>query len=252
MLQLFKIEVSRLFSEIKTYLLDNLVGIADDVLICTGILVGVGSDFFPGRSQEYALIGMILWRVTIVSLQTSCGIVQKELRLGTLEQLMLSNYSFLKLLIVRLEAKMLVESCKLFFSTIVIMLMFNIKIYSKINFGLFILVLLVSCIGTFGMGFVVAGIALVYKKAVALVNSISYFILFFTGTLIPLEMHPKVFSPIAKALPFIWAVNTIQENQLGRSFLLLMILSITWVAFGVGFFKFCNSKILLTGAAGKY
>lgn len=181
MLQLFKIEVSRLFSEIKTYLLDNLVGIADDVLICTGILVGVGSDFFPGRSQEYALIGMILWRVTIVSLQTSCGIVQKELRLGTLEQLMLSNYSFLKLLIVRLEAKMLVESCKLFFSTIVIMLMFNIKIYSKINFGLFILVLLVSCIGTFGMGFVVAGIALVYKKAVALVNSISYFILFFYG-----------------------------------------------------------------------
>ncbi len=107
---------------------------------------------------------MILWRVTIVSLQTSCGIVQKELRLGTLEQLMLSNYSFLKLLIVRLEAKMLVENCKLFFSTIVIMLMFNIKIYSKINFGLFILVLLVSCIGTFGMGFVVAGIALVYKK----------------------------------------------------------------------------------------
>ena len=130
--------------------------------------------------------------------------------------------------------------------------MFNIKIYSKINFGLFILVLLVSCIGTFGMGFVVAGIALVYKKAVALVNSISYFILFFTGTLIPLEMLPKVFSPIAKALPFIWAVNTIQENQLGRSFLLLMILSITWVAFGVGVFKFCNSKILLTGAAGKY
>ena len=249
---LLKIELSRMLSEIKAYLLDNAVSIVDNILICIGLLVGVGSDFFPGRSQGYALIGMRLWRCTIICLQTSCGIIQKELRLGTLEQLMLSSYSFLKLLIVRLEAKMLIEIWKLLLAMLVIAAIFNIKFYNEVNFILIITAFLVSIAGAFGMGFIVAGIALVYKKASALVNSISYFVLFFTGVFIPLELLPDSFSLIAKSLPFIWAINTIQSNQFNYCFVSLVMTSIFWLVLGCIIFKFCNSKILISGTAGKY
>lgn len=249
---LLKIELSRMLSEIKAYLLDNAVSIVDNILICIGLLVGVGSDFFPGRSQGYALIGMMLWRCTIICLQTSCGIIQKELRLGTLEQLMSSSYSFLKLLIVRLEAKMLIEIWKLFLAMLVIAAIFNIKFYNEVDFILIITAFLVSIAGAFGMGFIVAGIALVYKKASALVNSISYFVLFFTGVFIPLELLPDSFSLIAKSLPFIWAINTIQSNQFNYCFVSLVMTSIFWLVLGCIIFKFCNSKILISGTAGKY
>ena len=113
MLGLLKIELRRLISELKNYRLNQIVGIFDVILLCAGILIGTGKELFLGEKQEYALIGMILWRSTVVCLQTCCDMIQKEFRLGTIEQLMMARYSFLKVMIARLTVKVLVEGGKL-------------------------------------------------------------------------------------------------------------------------------------------
>lgn len=252
MLGLIKIEWLRLVSELKNYKLNQIVGIFDVILLCAGILIGTGKDLFPDGNQMYALIGMILWRSTTVCLQTCCGIVQKELRLGTMEQLMLAHYSFLKVMIARLITKVLVEGGKLALATVVLSVMFRIEFHGEPSLILTSAVILVSLFGAFGMGFVVAGMALVYKKANALVNSISYFMLFFTGALIPLEVLPSGFLPIAKLFPFIWAVKSIQRNQISENFILLMISSLAWFIFGVGAFMLFNERAQARGTVGKY
>lgn len=252
MLGLLKIELRRLISELKNYRLNQIVGIFDVILLCAGILIGTGKELFPGEKQEYALIGMILWRSTVVCLQTCCDMIQKEFRLGTIEQLMMARYSFLKVMIARLTVKVLVEGGKLMLATAVLSVMFKIEFHGEPNLTLTIAVILVSLFGAFGMGFVVAGIAMIYKKANALVNSVSYFMLFFTGALIPLEVLPDGFSPIAKIFPFIWAVKSIQQNQISESFIMLMISSLAWLIFGVGMFVFCNEKAQAQGTVGKY
>lgn len=249
---LLKIELRRLISEIKNYKLNQVVGIFDVILLCAGILIGTGKELFQGGNQMYALIGMILWRSTTVCLQTCCGIVQKELRLGTMEQLMLAHYSFLKVMTARLIAKVLVEGGKLALAAVVLSVMFQIEFHGEINLMSVVLAISVSLLGAFGMGFVVAGIAMIYKKATALVNSVSYFMLFFTGALIPLEVLPRGFSPIAKIFPFIWAVKSIQQNHFSGNFELLMISSLAWLFFGIGMFVLCNEKAMAKGIAGKY
>lgn len=93
-----------LLAELRRYKLNSLVGLLDVFLLCRGIFLGTGREFFPERTLFYALIGMVLWRCTVVCLQTACDIVQKEIRLGTLEQLLLARYSLLRIVVTRLLA----------------------------------------------------------------------------------------------------------------------------------------------------
>ena len=91
--RLIRVEAERLLREIRYYKFDQMISFFDLLLICLGIFTGMGRDLFPGQSIFYAWIGMILWRYASVGLQTSCSIVEKEIRLGTLEQLMLTRCS---------------------------------------------------------------------------------------------------------------------------------------------------------------
>lgn len=252
MIQLLKIELFRLMSEIKAYKLDNIVGIGDVVLLCTGLLIGTGQNLFPDQSMVYALIGVILWRTTVVCLQTSCGMIQKELRLGTLEQLFLSCYHFLEILFIRLIAKLIVEGGKLAFACFILSIVFKIDFSEKINWTKITFAVLISLIGSIGMSFLVASVALIYKKAMALVNSVNYFMLFFTGVLIPLEALPAFFTPVANLFPFVWAVRFIQNTHEVYSVIALTFTLIVWGLIGVEIFFFCYRKALSEGTAGQY
>lgn len=248
-MQLFKSEVSRLLAEIRSYKLDNLVSILDVFLLCLGIFLGTGREFFPEGTLFYALIGMILWRCTAVCLQTACGIVQKEIRLGTLEQLMLAQYSLLRIVIVRLLAKLLVEAGKLALAAGALAVLFHIRLDSRLH-PLVLLGALALCLtGTVGIGCLVAGVALVYKKADALVNAVSYFTLFFTGMILPLELLPRGFGSVAAALPFSWCVGLLRS---GTGWLGLLAASAFWAVAGVAAFQAALRRAITDGATARY
>lgn len=251
-MQLFKIEIDRLISEIRNYILDNVISLLDVFLICLGIFLGAGQEFFQEKTLFYALVGMILWRYTVVCLQTACNIIQKEIRLGTLEQLMLAKYSLLELVIIRLLAKLLVETIRMIIISIVLISVFHIQVSFNINIGLILLAIAICLAGTIGIGCLVAGIALVYRKANALVNSVSYFTLFFTGLIVPLEVLSPFFSNIAMLLPFYWCVTVIRQNILGVEFFSLLTLSIFWVVIGKVFFNCAIHRVISNGATSKY
>lgn len=208
-MRLFHLEVSRLLAELRAYKLNHLVSLLDVFLLCLGLFLGAGREFFPEGTQFYALVGMILWRCTAVCLQTACGIVQKELRLGTLEQLLLAQYSLLRIVILRMLAKLLVEACKLALAAAALALAFRIRPDPALRPPVFWGALALCLAGTVGIGCLVAGVALVYKKADALVNSVSYFLLFFTGMIVPLELLPGAFGAAAACLPFAWCLDEI-------------------------------------------
>lgn len=111
--RLIRVEAGRLLREIRYYKFDQVISFFDLLLICLGIFTGMGRDLFPGQSIFYAWIGMILWRYASVGLQTACSIVEKEIRLGTLEQLMLTRCSFEHILMARMFVRLLAETVKL-------------------------------------------------------------------------------------------------------------------------------------------
>lgn len=251
-MELFKLEAARLAAEVRAYKLNHLVGLLDVFLLCLGIFLGTGREFFPEGTLFYALIGMVLWRYTVVCLQTACGIVQKEIRLGTLEQLMLARYDLLQIVIIRLLAKLLVETAKLAAVSAALALAFRIRPDASFRPGVLLCAMLLCLAGTLGIGCLVAGVALVYKKANALVNSVSYFTLFFTGMIVPLDLLPGGFARIAALLPFSWCVGAIRRNAFGPEFGGLLAASALWAALGALAFRAAMRKAIADGATSKY
>lgn len=248
-MELFCVEASRLLAELRRYKLNSLVGLLDVFLLCLGIFLGTGREFFPEGTLFYALVGMVLWRCTVACLQTACDIVQKEIRLGTLEQLLLAQYSLLRIVVTRLLAKLLVEAGKLALVSAALVWLFRIRPDAGLRPLVFVGALALCLTGTVGIGCLVAGVALVYKKAGALVNSVSYFTLFFTGMIVPAELLPGVFRYAAAALPFFWCVGLLRG---GGGWLGLLASAAFWTAAGVAFFRAALRRALADGATARY
>ena len=226
--RLIRVEAERLLREIRYYKFDQMISFFDLLLICLGIFTGMGRDLFQGQSIFYAWIGMILWRYATVGLQTACSIVQKEIRLGTLEQLMLTRCSFDRILIARILVRLLVETVKLGVVSLLIGWIFQIQPDRDASAFILLLSILLFLLGAAGMGCMIGGVSLIYKKANALVNAISYFTLFFTGAVVPLQVIPQIFSFPARVMPFYWCVESIRNSVLGQEVLILSILSFLW------------------------
>ena len=94
------------------------------------------------------------------------------------------------------------------------------------------------------MGCMIGGVSLIYKKANALVNAISYFTLFFTGAVVPLQVIPQIFSFPARVMPFYWCVESIRNSVLGREVLILSILSFLWFILGLGSFRAAMHRMI--------
>ena len=251
-MHLLKIETSRLFSEIKNYKLDNIVSLADVFLICLGIFVGTGKDLFPGGTLVYALLGMILWRYATVCMSTSCSIIQREIRLGTLEQLMMAKYHLIQVIIIRLLATIFVETVKMSVVSVLLVLIFHIQLDFIASVGLIVSSTLICLVGTIGIGCFVASVAIVYKKANALVNSVSYFTLFFTGMILPLEILPVGFSYTAVIFPFHWCVEIIRRGTIETSFAGLLLVSSLWFVFGIMSFRRAMRCAMENGTTSQY
>ena len=250
--RLIRVEAERLLREIRYYKFDQMISFFDLLLICLGIFTGMGRDLFPGQSIFYAWIGMILWRYASVGLQTSCSIVEKEIRLGTLEQLMLTRCSFDRILMARLFVRLLVETVKLGAVSLLIGWIFQIQPDRDVSAFVLLLSILLFLVGVAGMGCIIGGVSLLYKKANALVNAVSYFTLFFTGAVVPLQAIPQVFSFPARVLPFYWCVESIRKAEFGREFWALSSLSCFWFLFGLGLFRATIRRMLEKGSSAQY
>lgn len=250
--RLIRVEAGRLLREMRHYKFDQVIGFFDLLLLCLGIFTGMGRDLFPGQSVFYAWIGMILWRYATVGLQTACSIVQKEIRLGTLEQLMLTRCSFERTLMARVFVRLLVETVKLGAVSVLIGWIFQIQPDRDISAFVLLLSILLFLVGVAGMGCMIGGVSLIYKKANALVNAVSYFTLFFTGAVVPLQVIPQIFSFPARAMPFYWCVESIRNAVLGRDVFILSMLSFAWFILGLGLFRAAMRRMIEQGSSAQY
>lgn len=250
--RLLRVEAGRLLREIRYYKFDQVISFFDLLLICLGIFTGMARDLFPGQSIFYAWIGMILWRYASVGLQTACSIVEKEIRLGTLEQLMLTRCSFEHILMARMFVRLLAETVKLGAVSLLIGWFFQIQPDRKVSVSVSLLSILLFLMGVAGMGCMIGGASLLYKKANALVNAVSYFTLFFTGAVVPLQAIPQIFSFPARVMPFYWCVESIRNAGFGRAFWALSSLSCLWLLLGFGLFRAALRRMLEKGSSAQY
>jgi ABC-2 type transport system permease protein len=70
-----------------------------------------------------------------------------------------------------------------------------------------IVLFLISLVGAYGLGFLFAGVALVFKRTEALVGLMFSLMIFFTGALVGLERLGWVYQVLRLALPLTWGIS---------------------------------------------
>lgn len=236
-------ELRRAFRLARSYWLEY---VSDFALYAAGFLLlmavfRAASDDFGPRGYLATLIGFVTWKV--------CA--------GTLEQMFLGG--------LRPGLAFLGRSAGIFFNHAARGLVLATALAAFLGIlrpiPLFaIVVFVLTAAGPCGLGFALAGLALVYKRLDGLVHLVWQMLVFFTGALAPMT-HP-VLAGVARALPLGWGITCLRAlvvegataASLWRSGDLLGLLLNTacYVALGAALFAWGERRARTLGVLGHY
>lgn len=202
---IFKAEFSKYFYEVKCYYPDHLVNLLVTYMLFLG--------FFWGLSGSTTLyIGFIFWFFSSTVISEGSLSISYEKQTGTFEQLLLKPVNILLLLSIRTVVWFLFTFIKVAALLLTIGLTLNLTLPFDIRI---IPVLLITLIGLYGFGMLLSASTLVFTKTASFDGVISYFFLFFTGGVIPLNQLPKGLTMVSELLPLTKGIQISQYYAQG-------------------------------------
>ena len=186
MLNIFRAEIKRYFliqwsspgDSLSWFLYTFLVFIAAIV-----ILTGISGGHFGLRDQLLVLVGWLTWVVASDCMSELPRTVTEDAQSGTLEQVCLTPVPLAGVLVLRSLAFFLGVGAKGLLAVALLAIF-----VSPLPSGPALIVLfLISLIGAFGLGFLFAGVALVFKRIESLVGLVFSLMIFLTGALVGVE-----------------------------------------------------------------
>lgn len=164
-LLLFKNEVKLQYFDMRQYWFETVMGI---VVICglfVGLFFGIKSFAFEGQegqSLDGLMFGFLLWTFATAAYSSITKTVIDDTQKGYIEQLFISPKSFTKLLFVKVIVD--IVSGFVFLVLITYLVMWLTGNWLEINFLKFFVSLIWAAPSLVGLGLIVSGFALVYKR----------------------------------------------------------------------------------------
>lgn len=212
----------------------------------------IGGAGTTGASSEYLIVSMVLWFLALMAMQGIGWEITNEATRGTLEQLYMSPVGTWKILLSRMIGSVVVN-----FAIIIVVLFLNMLTAGVwLAFDLLtlapLLVLTVTCM--LGVGFVVAGLALVFKQIQAFLQ-IAQFI-FFALVAVPVSLSPWLEAlPVVRGASMIRAAMTENVTLLAFSswdWALLVANTVFYFALGLFLYKLAERRAMNKGLLGQY
>lgn len=210
------------------------------LMLFWGIQV-LGSSEGAAQSTQYVIVSTALWFLALMAMQGIGWAVTEEAMRGTLEQLYMSPVGAWRILLARMVGTVLVN-------LIIIALMVLLSMLTArqtLNLDLLTLtpILALTILGMLGVGFMVAGLALVFKQVQAFLQ-IAQFI-FFALVAVPLSASPLLaFAPVVKGADMVRSVMVEGVNLTGFSaFDWLSLLLNAGVYFALGVFLYTRAEV---------
>jgi ABC-2 type transport system permease protein len=174
-LSLIANETELMYIEMRQYWFETVTSLVIMSVMFTGLFYGVKS--FIGDNQDTTsldglVFGFLLWTFASSAYLSVGKSVVEDNQKGFIEQLFLCPVGFSQLMLVRTLVEM--TWGMVFLTVIAIIAMFLTGNWIAINFFYFYLLLMVSAPSLIGVGFIISGLALVYKRidAVAMLINI--------------------------------------------------------------------------------
>ena len=203
-------EVRRSLFLARSYWIDY---IADLILYTLGFLLLMAvysvaaGDAFEKRLILNTLIGYITWKVAASTMFAIAQTAVEENKTGTLEQLLITgqNPGFLIL------RRGLTEFLDYGIRGLILggVLAAILGLFQPIRFSVLVFFFL-SVMGAFGLGFILSGLVLVFKRISGVLNLTWQMLVFFTGALAPIP--ESVLGAFSKLLPLTWGINAMRAS----------------------------------------
>lgn len=212
----------------------------------------VGSPETAGQSTQHVIVSIVLWFLALMAMQGIGWEITTEATRGTLEQLYMSPVPAWRILLARMTGTVTLNLVIITLMLLVSMLTAGQWLSLDLATLLPLLALTVVCM--LGVGFMVAGMALVYKQIQAFLQ-IAQFIFFALVSL------PVGLTPWLELLPVVRGASMIREAMTaGRSLLefapldwsLLILNSLLYFALGVLVYRLAERRAMRRGLLGQY
>lgn len=261
--KILKAEIVKVFGDIKAYWFNYIFGNLNVFFLFFGLFYAFSISEQSDASTLTFLFGLMFWYFGVHAIDLISIIVEEEREMGTLEQLFMTRISFQSILLHRILAQILFDAFKGCFVFALCVALFGIPISSilTVNFLLSVVVFLVALIGLYGIGYIVAGLSLIYRHASSFASISSNVILFFTGTVISIEALPVFLQYAAKVFPLYWSIEIIRElsgsmvsfsHEFALYLLLLFTTVVIWNVVGFLSLNICVKKIFANGSIQHY
>lgn len=210
--------------------------------------------------QMASLIGFLIWRLCTGALVAIPGMIEQEASTGTLENVIVTSSLPLPLLLL---FRVLARSIQLCLEVIV--LGFVLAFVFRLPFAISptaVLVAFVTLVGVWGVGFALAGLAIIYKNIGGITNLVAYLAFTISGAFVPLNSLAVVFAILKYTFPMTWGIDILRQviiNGCGLSCLIhkgsligLLLQSLGLLIIGFVVFNASLNKAAVRGELGVY
>lgn len=179
MFELIQVEIKRTWMEFICYPLNGICRILITTLLFYGLFLSVryvtGSNLIFGNRLDAIVVGYLLWTLVVFIIQGIAFGLQFEAQTGTLEQVFLSPFGTLTVLLVRAIADLTLYLVLIV--CVLLLTMFLTGRYLHLSPSL-LLPLSAVLLGTYGLALILGALALLFKRVQQLIGILQFALLF--------------------------------------------------------------------------
>lgn len=243
------------FIELKRYLPNTISMIVTFYILFLFTFLGIkiiGNPESQAVNIQYSIVSMMLWFLALMAMQGIGWEITTEATRGTLEQLYMSPVATWKILLARMIGNIGINI--ILMTVILIMSMLTTGQWLVFDIVTLIPLFVILIIGMLGVGFMIAGLAILFKQ-------ISSFLQVIQFVFLALVMVPISLSPYLELLPIVRASSMIREAMIESStifnfslssWLLLIINAVVYFIVGIVLYKISERRAMNRGLLGQY
>lgn len=202
----FRAAVGKTLVEMKRYLFNTISGLITMYIVFLLLFYGAkaigGPAFQTGGSLEGMVVGYTVWLLALVAYQDQAWTISMEAEIGTLEQLYLTPAGFSWVMGSFAVARLLMNL--VIVGVIMLVMMASTGTWLTLDLLSIIPLFIITVMAPYGFGFMMAGLALVFKR---IQNSFQILQFVFVAFLVaPIDRFPWM-----KALPLTMGNNLLQR-----------------------------------------
>src|SRR5258708_2552055 len=193
---------------IWTYKANLFFGLITIAITFLGVTFVMGNGKPSPELMASTLVGYLTWHYVLLITENMGESLISESSTGTLEQMFISPIPIGFILIGRVLANLIISSVQLLLVGIILVSVLHLPIQWRIDA---IPVAIIALSGLLGFGFMLGGLALIFKQISSLKNIVVNILIFLNGALVPIDQFPLWLLTISQILPSTLGISVLRS-----------------------------------------